>query len=185
MSMLSLLHHRCSHAKLTDPGPNPDQLQAIKNAALSAPDHALLRPWHFLLVEGDARQRLGTLFARAARAQDPEISDNELQRLASHPLRAPLIIVAAARIQDHPKVPEVEQLLSVGAAVQQMSLAASSLGYGAIWRTGAMAYNPEVKTGLGLDEGDHIAGFLYIGTPQNQSNSRTRPDSTRYFSRWE
>jgi len=34
-----------------------------------------------------------------------------------------------------------------------------------MWRTGELAYNEQVKQGLGISEQDEIVGFLYIGTP--------------------
>jgi nitroreductase len=64
-----------------------------------------------------------------------------------------------------PKVPVVEQVLSVGAAAQNILLAAHALGYGGMWRTGPPAYDPVVQRALGIGEGEAIAGFLYLGTP--------------------
>ena len=44
-----------------------------------------------------------------------------------------------------------------------MSQAMFTLGYGAMWRTGAMAYDATVKSGLGLLDNEQIIGFLYLG----------------------
>ena len=79
------------------------------------------------------------------------------------PLRAPTIVIAAARISKG-KIPDVEQIASVAAGVQNMFLAAHALGYGVMWKTGAAAYDPEVKTALGLLREDHIVAMLYLGT---------------------
>jgi len=66
----------------------------------------------------------------------------------------------------HPKVPEIEQLLSAGASAQMMMTAAHALGIGAIWRSGSLMFHPAMRKGLGLDESHQIVGFLYLGTPK-------------------
>ena len=45
-----------------------------------------------------------------------------------------------------------------------MFLAATALGYGAMWKTGAGAFDATVKRALGFAAEDHIIGFLYLGT---------------------
>ena len=65
MDALTLLQERNSAPKLTEPGPSADQINTLIRAALRAPDHARLRPWRFLLIEGQARHDLGDVFARA------------------------------------------------------------------------------------------------------------------------
>jgi len=138
-------------------------LNKILKAALRAPDHALLRPWKILVVNGEKRNRLGTLFTEASLARNPDLTTDRLEKLKNKTLRAPLILVVAARIMEHPKVPEVEQLLSAGAAAQNICVASHAMGLGAIWRTGDMAYDPIVAHGLGLTNSEKIVGFIYIG----------------------
>jgi nitroreductase len=79
-------------------------------------------------------------------------------------LRAPTIIGIAATARDNPKVPEVEQILAVGAAAQNILVASHALGFGGFWRTGSLAYDPDVKRASELSETDSIVGFIYIGS---------------------
>ena len=80
-------------------------------------------------------------------------------------MRAPLIVVVAATARPNPKIPEIEQIVSAGAAAQNLLLAAHAMGFGGMWRTGGPAYDPEIKVALGLAASDTIVGFLYLGTP--------------------
>ena len=179
MDALEALQTRVASPRLVEPAPKADELEQIYQAGLRAPDHGMLRPWRFLVVEGEARKQLGELFVDC---MEPE-SEEKRNKLLNAPLRAPLILVAVAEIQDHPKVPPVEQIGATAAAIQNMSVAIHALGYSSIWRTGAPAFDTRVKQALGFQEKDEIVGFLYIGTatvdrPVPESNTR------EYFSQW-
>lgn len=160
MDALTALHTRKASPKLIEPIPTKDELAQIYQAALRAPDHGMLRPWRFLVVKGEARNKLGELFVEAMQP-DTEEKKNKLLKA---PLRAPMIIIAVSTITEHPKVPAIEQITSTAAAVQNMSLAAHALGYASIWRTGPVAFSDEVKLKLDLNIRDEIVGLLYLGS---------------------
>jgi nitroreductase len=164
MDAYEALITRVSPKELGEPAPDEATLGKIVAAALRAPDHGRLRPWRFIAIRGEGRNRLGDLLAASLSRRDPN-AGAELERERQKPLRAPLVLVAAAHITPSPKIPPVEQLLSAGAAAQNILLACHALGYGAMWKTGAPAYDASVKEALGLEAADEIAGFLYIGTP--------------------
>ena len=164
MNALELLQTRVSRPILKEPAPDRSELEIIFNAALRAPDHARLRPWRFITIEGDQRTRLGELFIAAIKQATPDADDRTLGKAITKPLRAPMIIVVVASLQPHPKVPEIEQIISAGCAAQNILLAAHALGFGAMWRTGGMAYDPVVKRGLGLGGNERIIGFIYVGS---------------------
>ena len=164
MDVFEAITTRASAKALSEPGPSDEQIAALLNAGACAPDHGRLRPWRFLVVRGKAREELGDLFATAARARQADTTEDALERERRKPLRAPLIIIVAAVLTAQSKIPEIEQLLSAGAAAQNILLAAHGLGFGAIWRTGAPAHDPEVVRGLGLPDEARIVGFLYIGS---------------------
>jgi nitroreductase len=169
MDALTLLHTRNSSPRLIEPAPNAEQLEHILQAAFRAPDHARLKPWRFLMIEGDGREALGQLFVKAANQraivnQQPVLSAEDAVKLAAKPLRAPLIMVVIASPEEHYKVPESEQLLSAGCAAHGVLLAAHALGFAGVWRTGINAFDSTVYKGLGLEDNESIIGFIYLGT---------------------
>jgi nitroreductase len=184
MDKLDVLLKRNSSAKLSEPAPAGETLQIIFQAALRAPDHARLKPWRHLVIEGDARHRLGELFASVALAEQPSLDDEALVKIKAKALRAPLLIVVVARLQQHPKVPAIEQYLSAGAAAHAMLLAADAQGFAGIWRTGSMAFNRAVMTGLGLAEHEHIVGFVYLGTREGRAKPLPEYSIDEFFERW-
>ena len=166
------------------PAPGPEERAALFRAALRAPDHARLRPWRFLVVEGEARKRLGETFVAVARAADPDLDAQAEVKLRNAPLRAPLLIVVLARLREHAKVPEVEQLLSAGAAAENLLVGLHALGYGAIWRTGAIAYQPALVEALGYGPDHRVVAFLYVGTHGADPKPLPELDPDDYVRRW-
>ena len=171
MDVLDALQNRVSVARLSDPAPTAAQREQLFAAALRAPDHAQLSPWRFLTIEGVARERLGELFVQALSARPDEIKPEALEKARKSPLRAPLLIVVIACLQDHPKVPQHEQLLAAGCAAHGLLLAAHGLGLGAMWRTGALTEDPLVTSGLGLASNERIIGFIYLGNVEGERRS--------------
>ncbi len=165
MQAIDALRKRRSAKALTDPGPDEAALDLLLESAARAPDHGRLRPWRFIVIRGAARERLGELMAKQLQRKQPGASTESLQRERQKALRAPLIIVVAAVYNASAKIPPVEQMLSAGAAAQNIMLAATALGFGAMWKTGDAAYDDTVKAALGLEAQSAIVGFLYLGTP--------------------
>ena len=164
METLEAIQTRTSVPLLTDPAPTSEEMSEVYKGALRAPDHARLRPWKFIEVRGDSRDKLAKIFIDTATALNSDLSENEISKLQKAPHRAPMIIILAANIKEHPKVPEIEQIISLGAAAQNILLGIHEIGYSAVWRTGNIAFNPEITKFLGLEENFRIIGYLYVGT---------------------
>ncbi len=181
---LSLLHERNSAPKLTDPAPGPEALEEIFQAALRAPDHAWLRPWRFLTIEGERRAAFGELLERCLVARNPEADEAARTKALNAPLRAPMLVVAIVKLSDHPKVPHIEQRLSAGCAAQGILLATHALGFAGIWRTGDAAFDRAVMDGLGLAEDEEIVGFLYLGTREGKAKPIPELATEDFVSAW-
>lgn len=166
---IDLLLHRSSALQFAEPGPTDAQLQQVLSAAVTAADHGRLRPWRFIVFEGSGRERLGDLMAAQVRADKPEAEQKDLDKAYAKALRAPIVIVLVCKPVVGHKVPVAEQQAAVAAAGAHLMLATNALGFGAAWKTGATAYHPLVRAGLGLGDDDTITGIFYIGTEVNAS----------------
>jgi nitroreductase len=184
MDALELMLSRESALRLEAPAPSADELDQMFATAVRAPDHGRLRPWRFVLIKEDQRAAFGALLAASLLRRKPAASDAELQWERDKAFRSPIIVAVAAKVQRGHKIPEIEQIASASAAAQTIMLAAPALGYGAVWKTGAPAYDPEVKVALGLSAEDDIVGFLYIGTRAGGSSPFPRPDVKDHVTTW-
>jgi nitroreductase len=165
MELLTAIGTRSSAARLTQPGPTPDHLARILEAAGRAPDHGRLRPWALIVLDAKLRERFAFAAAAAKRARLPAMSDEQLAAERDKITRSPTIIVVGCTVRrEQTKIPEIEQVVAAAAAAQNLFLAAHDLGYGVMWKTGAAAYDDEVKATLGLAAADHIVGIMHLGT---------------------
>jgi len=182
-----LMKRRSVLAKnLGEPGPDSDQIASILQVASRVPDHKKLVPWRFITFAGDSRARFGEILADACKAEDDmQPTPDRLETERNRFLRAPLIIAAIARLNDRPAVPEWEQILSTGAACQNLTLAANALGFSSQWITEWYAYSPRVATALRLEDNERVAGFIYIGTAQEPPSERDRPDLGDIVTAWQ
>jgi len=162
-----------------------EQIRALIQAAVWAPNHHLTEPWRFIVLRGAARERLGHVWAHAA-AKKTRLTGEEretfLRREAAKPARAPALIVVATRTDADPIV-AAEDFAATAAGVQNLLLAAQGLGLGAIWRTGELAYAPEIKAHLELDQSDRIVAIVYVGQPAMEPPKGHERESERNV-RW-
>ena len=89
-----------------------------------------------------------------------------------------------SRVREGIAIPEWEQILSSGAVCQNILIAAHAQGFVANWITEWCAYHPRVKAALGLQTGERIAGFIYIGTSAVTLEDRPRPDIAKLVTRF-
>ena len=183
MDAIELLTQRTSCGMLEAPAPTAKQLELMFQAASRAPDHGLLRPYRFLTIQGSALDRLGQLYLDASLAKNPDIEEAQRNRLLNMPLRAPMIVVAIAVKQQHPKVPEIEQVMTAACAAQAVIQAAYAQGVGAMWRSGDLMFDANVQKGLGLNDNEEIVGFIYLGQPMRDRQA-PEMDQSLYVAEW-
>jgi len=182
--ILTFLQQRNSSPKLAAPAPSQDELQEIFRAAFRAPDHAWLRPWRFLVIAGERREVFGELLEQCLVKRNPQADETARTKARNAPLRAPLVIVPVVKLQEHPKVPHVEQRLSTGCAAHGLLLAAQALGYAGVWRTGDPAFDRNVMDVRGLAPDEEIIGFVYIGTREGEPKKLPSLDPADFVSNW-
>ncbi len=182
MDTLVAIASRRSIGRLGEPGPTPEHLRIILEAAACAPDHGELRPFRFTVLEGAAKDDFGGVLEAAYRARcnaaGVAVEESKAAKDRTKLDRAPtVVVVGTVRGEGGSSkmpVPMIEQIAATAAACQNALLAATALGYGSMWRTGECCYDEPVKAALGLAEQDAIVGFLYLGTRSDEA-ARAKP----------
>ena len=185
-SALSLLETRRSGKprELVGPGPTAEEMERILTIAARVPDHGKLTPWRFVLVGEDHRAAFATLLRDALAEEEPDAPAPLIEKasqFAHH--QGQLVVLVAAPIPGH-KIPVWEQELSVGTAGMNLLLASHALGYVVGWVTGWQAYSPTVNAAF-CEEGQRIAGFIFIGRPGRDLEERPRPTLEEVVRHWQ
>ena len=181
---LEALLTRRSVSQLCEPAPDGDDLARIIEAGLQAPDHGRLRPWRFVTIRGEARTAFAEMLIMALKRRDPAATEAMEGRIRTRILGVPLIIAVGAHIKTEGPIPEIEQLLSAGAAAANMLNAIHALGYGGMWVTGAQTYDRSVNEALGFALPDRLVGLLYVGTLKTAPQVWPRPVLTDHVREW-
>lgn len=171
-----LLNRRSHPAKtLTTPAPDRAALEVILKAGARSPDHGLLEPWRFLVLQENALKRVANqIEARAIALGKPA---DQVEKACNAFANAPCSIAVVFTPKASEKVPEIEQTLSAGAVCLSVLNAALASGWGANWITGWMAFDgPLLHACFYLQPNEFIAGFIHIGTETIIPADRKRPD---------
>ena len=184
MDAIHLLHTRYSALKLGEPAPSTEAVHAMLESTGHVPDHGRLTPWRIILIEGDARLRLGDVLTESLLRRNPLANEQTLARERQKPLRAPLVIVVATKCDRSAKIPVIEQIISGGCAAFSIMQAAFAQGLGAMWRTGESAYDDTVKTALGIEADDFVVGFIYVGTEIGEPRTRPQRSIDTFTEHW-
>jgi nitroreductase len=175
MEVFETIHKRQSVGKVK-PDEVPRQIiEKLLDAAVQAPNHYKVRPWRFVVLTGEGRNKLGDVMAASQKESQPGLPPEAYEKTRALPLRAPVVIAVGADKPSEPKVLEIENISAVSAACQNILLAAQAEGLGVQWRTGSWASDPKVKKFLGFEPDQHIVAFLYIGYPENEPQPKERP----------
>jgi nitroreductase len=165
------------------PDPVPQEvLDQVFEAGTWAPSHGNAQPWEFVVVGPDARARLlGMLQMKVDQMlAEPDVPEPRRQNLLS--LRddfggAPYMVAVVARPPED-DLQKLENLTTVGAAVQNMCLAAWDQGVGAVWLSVGSA--PPARSILQVEEGATVVALLAMGYPESVPEAPPRePASSR------
>lgn len=143
--------------------------QALE-AANWAPSHGETEPWRFTIFTGDSRQQLGQLFAEAYKLANPDSFKPETyDAYLTRPLGAPVWISIGMTPALNPdqslQKPEIEEIMAVACAIQNLHLALTTHGIAGKWHSKNVSIHPHVAAALKLTPPSKLLGFFYCGYP--------------------
>ena len=186
------------------PDPVPDELiWRIIEAATQAPSGTNLQPWGFVVVKDDAMRRriagklraafegnegLRTMVEGGAKSADRQARlmmggvSNVFQRLDS----APVFIIPCLHNVSSPAREGLLAGSSIYQAVQNLMLAARSLGLGTVMTTFQGVVGPELNSWLGLPENAVPAALIPLGFPDANFGPLNRKpvDEVTHWETW-
>jgi nitroreductase len=180
MNVFDAITTRRSVGRVTQETVPREIIERILESAIHAPNHKITEPWRFHVFTGKGRGELAKARAEVARIiageekEDEELIKGRISRERKKAFRAPVVVAVISKA-GRDEVETIENYAACSAAVQNMQLAAHSLGLGAMWRTGPVAYHEHMREFFALDdEGDKIVAYLYVGYPDLSETKRRR-----------
>jgi nitroreductase len=142
-------------------------LERVLAAANWAPTHGMTEPWRFVVFQGEGRRALAEAVVDTMQTDGDPLGADDPRRTSTYDkmLRPPVVAAIICAPSPNPKIVEHEELISVGMAVQNVMLAARSVGVASYWTSGQKAFSPKMAKFLGLVPPARCLGFLYLGYP--------------------
>lgn len=167
--------------------PYPDRrlIEIFIAAALTAPDHGMLRPWRFLKIESRGKAKLEDAFEAAALEADSDASGEMLLAARKKAFDCPCLLAAIAVLDsDHPYIPQSEQLIAVGAAFHSFLLAAHAHGFSGTILSGKRVTSRTLREALDIADHEHLVGFIPLGTPTVPAKPRQQGRIAEHLQEW-
>lgn len=167
--VLEAIRTRRTVREFTDKPVSNDVLETIIEAATWAPNHRQTEPWRFVVLSKDGETR--ELVARIVhdwtyenvRNPDPQRRVNSSAAAQKEILDAPAFMYVYSVEGPNDDVTR-ENYAATACAVQNLMLAAHSLGLGVGWTTGRPCL-ADVEATIGAEPDWAIVGALFIGYP--------------------
>lgn len=169
--------------RLAAPGPTPEQVDAMFSCAAAAPDHGMVMPWRFVVVPTDKRAVLAEAFGQALCERDASATEEQVAQARDKAFRAPFLALAIARLGPcEPDIDPLERMVSVGAAIQNFLLCASSMGFGSSLTSGQAMRSSALRQLFHLADGEHAVCGINVGTVTKRKPTRLRPELATFVS---
>lgn len=149
----------------------PDEhVREVMSAAAAAPSAMNEQPWLFYVCRGESRARVGEIVAQATvhlseymSVLGPKGYEDAMHWYSSLG-DAPVVIVATVLSTDDPFLC-MNRALGMGAALENILMAATDLGLAGCNITFAHWVQQELCDYLGVEEGREVAAILTLGYP--------------------
>jgi len=203
--LMELLKNRGSHRKFLKDEIQDEEIEKIINAARLAPSGHNYQPWKFIAIKNQAvLSEMANAIEKNLKTLYSQLPEEFVQKLESykfyllHFQQAPVVIaVLTSELVYRPtddisqkykiKMPAVNhfdmELLGVGAAVNNILLAAQTLGLASCWMVEPAVYaQKEIETILNIQSPYHCISLIPIGKPVKQKQGAERKPLNEIFS---
>jgi nitroreductase len=156
-------------------GTPPDErsLARILETATTVPDHGSLRPWRFAVITGAGRERFAEALVESLHElRGDDLAEAMVAKMRGKAFAAPCAVMLIASPIPESNVPEWEQVASASCTGYAVVLAATALGFGAVWKSAAVLEATPIRALFELDPGERLLGWINLGTPGAPSRKK-------------
>lgn len=164
----------------------PDEMiRQILDNANRAPTHKKTEPWRFTVFAGEGLQHFSKLQAEIyTRFAGDKFKPTKLQNLTDYPLMSSHVIAIGMKRNKENALPEIEEVIAIGCAVENIYLTVNAYELGGYLSTGGITYFEEAKPFFDLEPADKLIGFFYIGYPATVPAALSKRQPVEYKTKW-
>ena len=167
-----------------DPIPR-ELVERVISAARQAPSAGNSQPWRFWVLQGDSRAKLGEIIAQSTvhLTEYMEMLGPKRYEAAvtwySSLGNAPVLVVVSGAVTTV-EFEAMNRNLSIGAAIENLLLAATSEGLGGCNVTFSYWVKGEMSTVLGVPDSEEVVSVVALGVPSDvpSASPETKSDDT-------
>ena len=166
MNVSDAITQRRSIKRFGDRPVTREEIEALLDAAVLAPNHKLTQPWRFYVLGPESRRRYGFALGerKARKLPDPDAAAAMREKTAVEYAAFPALIAVAMVLNESPETRE-EDYAACMQAIANIMLAAVDRGLGTHMRTGAVMEDPAARAAVGVREGERIVAIVSVGVP--------------------
>jgi nitroreductase len=174
-TMLDAIHARRSVKELADRPVSREQIEALLDAAVQAPNHRLTEPWRFYVLGPEARRAYGAALGarKAKRVEEPAAAAQVIRKVVEKHAALPAMLAVSVVVAEDPEIRE-EDFAATWMAIENLSLAAVAMGLGTHLKTGAIMNDPAARAAVGVPDAERIVATLELGVPAGVPSPRAR-----------
>jgi nitroreductase len=174
-TMMDAIRARRSVKELADRPVSREQIEALLDAAVQAPNHRLTEPWRFYVLGPEARRGYGAALGarKARRVEDPAAADEVIRKVVEKHAALPAMLAVSVVVAEDPEICE-EDVAATWMAIENLSLAAVATGLGTHLKTGAVMNDPAARAAVGVPAAERIVATLELGIPAATPAPRAR-----------
>ena len=179
MKFQKVIERRRSIRKFLDKDVDKKYIDLIINNGILAPSSKNKQPWNFVVVKGVTKSKIGNQMLDWVENKHPDASlkileSNAIYRTGMAFREAPVAILIYKEKTDELSLNDV---LAIGACVENMFLTATDLKLGALWLTAITSVEDEVNSMLNITDKQLVSALL-VGYPNEDPNLQPREDKT-------
>jgi len=175
MNPTELFSSRRSIREFTSREVTRAEIETLLEHAVTAPNHRLTQPWKFFVLGPEARRSYGLALGarKAKKIEDPAAAEQLRQKIGDEHAALPLMIAVSITQNENPEIREEDYAAGM-MAVQNIALAAVSLGLGTHIKSGAVMDDPAARSAIGVADGDRVIAIINVGEPANVPAGKPR-----------
>ena len=179
MNVSDAIAQRRSIKKFQDRPVTREEIEALLDAAVLAPNHHLTQPWRFYVMGPESRRRYGLALGdrKARKLTDADAANAVREKTAAEYEAFPALIAVAMVVHENPETRE-EDYAAVMQSIGYLMLAAVDRGLGTHLRTGAVLEDPAARAAIGVQEGERVVSIVSVGVPAEMPAPKTRQSSS-------